>query len=120
MEKNTKTGLIIAGVILGVCAIAGIASSSSKNTTSQTTTNNYYTPSTSASKSTATTPKVETKPQAITWQCVDATSYNKNPYDDNRCTSSTGEVRYVSDSQARSLDPSYTPGTSGHPYYNSK
>ena len=56
----------------------------------------------------------------ITWHCVDVTSYNKNPYDDNKCTSSTGEVRYVSDSQARALDSSYSPGKSGHSYYNSK
>ena len=56
----------------------------------------------------------------IIWRCVDVTSYNKNPYDDNKCTSSTGEVRYVSDSQSRALDPSYSPGKSGHYYYNSK
>lgn len=56
----------------------------------------------------------------IIWRCVDATSYNKNPYDDNKCTSNTGEVRYVSDSQSLALDPSYTPGKSGHYYYNSK
>ncbi len=56
----------------------------------------------------------------VTWHCVDATSYNKNAYDDNKCTSSNGVVRYVSDSQARALDPSYVPGTAGHPYYNSK
>ena len=56
----------------------------------------------------------------IFWRCVDVTSYNKNPYDDNKCTSSTGEVRYVSDSQSRALDPSYSPGKSGHYYYNSK
>lgn len=42
--------------------------------------------------------KVITKGTKIVWHCVDATSYNKNPYDDNKCTSSTGEVRYVSDS----------------------
>lgn len=64
--------------------------------------------------------KVIAKGTKIVWHCVDATSYNKNPYDDNRCTSSTGEVRYVSDSQSRKLDPSYSPGQSGHPYYNSK
>ena len=56
----------------------------------------------------------------IVWSCIDVTSYNKNPYDDNKCTSSTGEVRYVSDSQSRALDPSYSPGKSGHYYYNSK
>ncbi len=64
--------------------------------------------------------KVIAKGTRIVWHCVDATSYNKNPYDDNKCTSSTGEVRYVSDSQSRALDPSYAPGQSGHYYYNSK
>lgn len=64
--------------------------------------------------------KVIAKGTKIIWHCVDATSYNKNPYDDNKCTSSTGEVRYVSDSQSRALDPSYRPGQSGHYYYNSK
>ena len=64
--------------------------------------------------------KVIAKGTKIVWHCVDATSYNKNPYDDNKCTSSTGEVRYVSDSQSRALDPSYSPGQSGHYYYNSK
>ncbi len=64
--------------------------------------------------------KVIVKGTKIVWHCVDATSYNKNPYDDNKCTSSTGEVRYVSDSQSRALDPSYSPGQSGHYYYNSK
>lgn len=64
--------------------------------------------------------KVIAKGTRIVWHCVDATSYNKNPYDDNKCTSSTGEVRYVSDSQSRTLDPSYSPGQSGHYYYNSK
>ena len=64
--------------------------------------------------------KVIAKGTKIVWHCVDATSYNKNPYDDNKCTSSTGEVRYVSDSQSRALDPSYSPGQSGHSWYNSK
>ncbi len=64
--------------------------------------------------------KVVANGTKIVWHCVDATSYNKNPYDDNRCTSSTGETRYVSDSQSRALDPSYYPGQAGHPYYNSK
>lgn len=64
--------------------------------------------------------KVIAKGTKIVWHCVDVTSYNKNPYDDNKCTSSTGEVRYVSDSQSRALDPSYSPGQSGHSWYNSK
>lgn len=56
----------------------------------------------------------------IIWHCYDATSYDKNPYNDNKCVSSTGEIRYVSDSQSRQLDPYYAPGQSGHWYYNNK
>ena len=56
----------------------------------------------------------------VVWHCVDATSYNKNPYDDNKYTSSTGEVRYVSDPQSRILDPSYYPEKSGHSWYNNR
>ncbi len=54
-----------------------------------------------------------------TWDCIDTTSYDKNPYNDNYCTSSYGREMYTTDSQAESLDPYYTAGTSGHPYYNS-
>lgn len=56
----------------------------------------------------------------VVWHCSDATSYDKNPYNDNYCVSSTGQAQYVSDSQAIGLDPSYAPGKSGHYYYNSK
>lgn len=55
----------------------------------------------------------------VVWRCVDATSYDKNPYNDNYCESSTGEWRYVSDSEARRLDSTYSPPQYGHPYYNS-
>lgn len=64
--------------------------------------------------------EVIAKGTKIMWHCVDATSYNQNAYDDNKCTSSTGEVRYTSDSQAVALDPSYSPGKSGAYYYNNK
>ena len=53
------------------------------------------------------------------WQCVDATSYNRNAYDDNKCTNGD-DVRYVSDSQAEELDPDYSSGKSGASYYNSR
>lgn len=53
------------------------------------------------------------------WQCVDATSYNQNAYDDNKCTKGD-EIQYVSDSQALELDPSYSPGKSGANYYNNQ
>ena len=64
--------------------------------------------------------EVIAKGTKIVWHCVDVTSYNQNAYDDNLCTSSTGERRYTSDSQAIALDPSYSPGKSGAYYYNNK
>ncbi len=59
-------------------------------------------------------------PFRVTWTCKDNTSYDKNAYNDNICTSNLGEVRFVSDSQAIKLDPFYTPGKAGAPYYNNK
>lgn len=119
MDESTKTVLWIVGIIVGIAAVVGIASNS--NSSAKTTyTNSYTTPSYTTPKYTEPTKTVETKTTTITWHCIDATSYNKNPYDDNYCVSSDGQSRYVSDSQARALDPSYIPGTFGHPYYNSK
>jgi hypothetical protein len=63
--------------------------------------------------------KVVLKGTKVLWHCKDSTSYDKNPYNDNYCTNSKGQSKYVSDSQARKLDPSYIPGQAGHPYYNS-
>ena len=60
--------------------------------------------------------------QAVTsssWHCVDATSYDHNAYNDNKCTNGS-ETRYVSDSQAVSLDPNYSPGKAGAAYYNNQ
>lgn len=120
MEKNTRIALWIVGIVFGTLFLATIAANSSKNTIK--TTNNYSNNSSSLHTTKPVAPKVEVKtaPAPITWHCTDTTSYNKNPYDDNLCISSTGERRYVSDSQARALDSSYNPGTYGHPYYNSK
>ncbi len=53
------------------------------------------------------------------WKCVDATSYNQNAYDDNQCSNGS-ETKYVSDSQAKSLDPNYSPGKAGASYYNNQ
>lgn len=64
--------------------------------------------------------EVVAKGTKILWHCVDVTSYDRNPYNDNRCTSSTGEVRYLSDYQAEALDTSYRAGKSGAYYYNNK
>ena len=66
------------------------------------------------------TPSWKGNSNKVTWKCVDATSYDGNAYNDNKCTSSTGQVRYVSDSEAKKLDPSYKPGKSGAWYYNNK
>ena len=119
MSSDAKIGIIIAGIIVGFAALCGVISNTNRETKS--TTNAKYTAPTTVKTTAKTKTKTETqKSTAVTWRCIDVTSYNKNPYDDNKCTSSTGEVRYVSDSQARALDPSYIPGTSGHWYYNSK
>ena len=56
----------------------------------------------------------------IIWRCIDITSYDRNPYNDNLCTSSTGESRYLSDRQAEALDSTYRAGKSGAWYYNNK
>lgn len=64
------------------------------------------------------TPKTIAVGTKIVWNCYDTTSYNKNPYDDNKCVSNTGVTVYVPDSKSRTLDPSYTPSEAGDPYYN--
>ena len=66
------------------------------------------------------TTQVVARGTKIIWHCVDVTSYDQNAYNDNLCTSSTGEKRYVSDSQAEMLDPFYNSGKSGAWYYNDK
>lgn len=52
------------------------------------------------------------------WHCHDTTSYDRNPYNDNYCEYSDGSGKYVPDSEARVLDPDYTPGQAGAAYYN--
>ncbi len=116
MEQSTKTVLWVVGIVVGIIAIAAIASNNSNNSTNKTNNSTYSQPKTTTPKAVE-TPKEETK---VTWHCVDATSYDKNAYNDNRCTSSAGETRYVSDSQAVALDPEYTPGQGGHPWYNAQ
>ena len=62
--------------------------------------------------------EVLAKGSKLVWHCHDATSYDKNPYNDNYCEYSDGTIIYVPDSEARSLDASYSPGQYGAPYYN--
>lgn len=52
------------------------------------------------------------------WKCHDTTSFDRNPYNDNYCEYSDGTGRYVPDSEARRLDPTYVPGRAGADYYN--
>lgn len=52
------------------------------------------------------------------WHCWDTTSFDQNPYNDNYCKYSDGSGKYAPDSEARRLDPSYSPGKSGAAYYN--
>ena len=52
------------------------------------------------------------------WHCHDTTSYDRNPYNDNYCEYSDGSGKYAPDSEARTLDPDYTPGKAGAAYYN--
>lgn len=120
-NNNSSIGWVLA-VIVFIALIIGISVNSSAKTNSKNTQPTYTTTKATTAPTTkiTNTEMVKQELQSITWHCIDATSYNKNPYDDNLCTSNTGEARYVSDSQARALDPSYIPGTYGHPYYNSK
>lgn len=62
--------------------------------------------------------RVVAKGTKIIWRCYDVTSYDGNPYNDNKCISSTGEVRYVCDSEAERLDPTYIAPRYGAPKYN--
>ena len=54
------------------------------------------------------------------WHCVDVTSFDRNPNNDNKCTSSKGEVRYVNDATSCKLDKDYRPGQSGPARYNTR
>ena len=62
--------------------------------------------------------EVIAKGTKIIWKCVDVTSYDRNPYNDNRCTNSLGETIYTYDSDAERLDSTYRAGTSGAGKYN--
>ena len=62
--------------------------------------------------------EVIAKGTKIVWRCVDVTSYDQNPYNDNKCTNSLGEVIYTYDSEAERLDSTYYAGKSGARKYN--
>lgn len=63
-------------------------------------------------------PKVIAKGTKILWHCVDVTSYDRNPNNDNLCTNSKGEKRYVGDCEAKNLDRDYEDSNRGASYYN--
>lgn len=62
--------------------------------------------------------KIVAKGTKVVWTCRDVTSFDGYAGNDNLCTSSTGEERYVGDCAAVDLDSSYHPGQSGAPRYN--
>lgn len=62
--------------------------------------------------------KVIANSTKVVWSCRDVTSYDRNSNNDNLCTSSTDEQRYVGDCAAVALDPSYHPSQRGASYYN--
>lgn len=62
--------------------------------------------------------EVIAKGTKIVWHCVDVTSFDRNPNNDNKCTNSKGETVWVRDIKACQLDPTYSPGQSGPSYYN--
>jgi len=98
--------IVVVAIIIGFIVFASISNSSK--------------PSSSTSDTTTTsTPKTTKSTADESWHCIDVTSYDRNAYNDNKCTKGS-EVRYVSDSQAESLDPSYSSGKSGAYYYNNK
>lgn len=53
--------------------------------------------------------KPTSAPFIKSWTCYDVTSIDYNWDNDNKCVSNTNEVRYVGDSEAMRLDPSYHP-----------
>jgi len=113
----------VPGVVVVIAIITGFIVFSSVNQSSNTSKTNYTdnvkTPTVDNSYKGYTSPANTTTTTEEKWHCVDVTSYNQNAYDDNKCTKGS-EVRYVSDSQAVSLDPSYSPGKAGASYYNNR
>lgn len=64
------------------------------------------------------TNEVIAKGTKVMWHCKDTTSFDRNPYNDNYCWDSNGDGKYVPDSEAAAIDPTYRPGKSGAAYYN--
>lgn len=102
-----------------ICAIFMIyIFSSSSNSEADNVDSSDMTPTVSESAVEAVT-ESEPSQDSSSWNCMDATSYNQNAYDDNKCIKGV-ETQYVSDSQAVELDPNYSPGKAGASYYNNQ
>ncbi len=63
--------------------------------------------------------KIDADPELdlTTWRCFDTTSFDRDAHNDNYCENEDGG-RFVSDSEAVELDPTYSPGKAGHAWYN--
>ncbi len=114
-------GWAVAAIILMFFIFSPRDKNKESNTISDTTPTSSYSQPAAEDTNTALVQSADAEPAAPSnsWHCVDATSYNQNAYDDNKCTNGS-ETKYVSDSQAVSLDPNYSPGKAGAAYYNNQ
>lgn len=107
----------MAAIVIGVVFMMYVFNSSSNGEADAT--NSSETAPTISEPAAEAVTESEPPQDSTSWNCMDATSYNQNAYDDNECTKGA-ETQYVSDSQAIELDPSYSPGKAGASYYNSQ
>lgn len=114
-NDNNIAGVIVTIAILAFVGIIAYASLIPNSSASPAVSTSSKTPSTP--KATP-SPKVTPEPEVETWTCKDATSYDRNPNNDNLCISNKGKRRYVSDCEAVSLDKNYHPSQRGASYYN--
>lgn len=125
-SSKSSSGGVFAGVIIVaiIIGLIGTAVSGASNNKSSYNSSNSKTPS--STQTIPSTPKVDTPkiktPEPVelpeTWDCQDATSYDRNPNNDNLCISSKGTRKYVSDCEAVRLDSDYSPSQRGASYYN--
>ena len=113
-RSETPRSKIVFITILILIILIGYLNNNNKSTTSKPTRviSNTVRPTT-VPRTPTSTPKNNVRGTTVTWHCVDVTSFDGNYHNDNKCTSSTGEVRYLNDRNAVALDPSYKPSKRG-------
>ena len=121
MYMNSKNGNSVAGAIVTIAIVSFISIIGFASVNSNSNANSSKTTSSNNPSVVTPTPKTQPKiavPEPETWTCEDATSYDRNPNNDNLCISNKGKRRYVSDCEAVGLDPNYHPSQRGASYYN--